>query len=47
MLLHFYEDWNQNTKEKYEKEFTEHQYLKDNKFYEMLHILYEGDKEAH
>lgn len=47
MILHFYEDWNKNTKEKYEKEFTEHQYLKDIKFYEMLHILYEGDKEAH
>lgn len=47
MILHFYKDWNQNTKEKYEKEFTEHEYLKNIQFYEMLKLLYEADVNAH
>ena len=47
MLLHFSKDWQEKTKRKYEKEFTDNSYLKHIKFYEMLHILYEGDRQAH
>lgn len=47
MLLHFSKDWTEKTKAKYEKEFTENEYLNKIKFYEMLHILYEGDRLAH
>jgi predicted kinase len=47
MVLHFFKDWKQKTVDKYEKEFTEHHYLKDMEFYEALKILHEGDKRAH
>jgi predicted kinase len=47
MVLHFFKDWKQKTVDKYEKEFTEHHYLKDMEFYEALKILHEGDKSAH
>ena len=47
MIMHFQKDWNVKTIDKYEKEFTENKYLKKIKFYEMLHILHEGDRFAH
>ena len=47
MVLHFFKDWEQKTIDKYEKEFTEHHYLQDMKFYDALKILHEGDVYAH
>ena len=47
MILHFSKDWNEKTKIKYEKEFTEHEYLKNIQFYDMLKLLYEADVNAH
>ena len=47
MVLHFFKDWKAKTVEKYEKEFTEHEYLKQIDFYNALKILHEGDKKAH
>lgn len=47
MILHFSKDWKEKTVQKYENEFTGNDYLDYIKFYEMLHIMYEGDREAH
>jgi hypothetical protein len=47
MVLHFFKDWKARTIEKYEKEFTEHEYVKQVDFYNALKILHEGDKKAH
>lgn len=47
MILHFFKDWKASTKDKYEKEFCENEYLKKVAFYEALQILHEGDKIAH
>ena len=47
MTLHFFKDWNQKTIDKYEKEFTEHKWLKEMEFYKALQILHEGDVNAH
>ena len=45
MILHFFKDWNKETIEKYEREFTKTEYLKE--FYKALKLLNKGDKEAH
>lgn len=47
MVLHFFKDWKARTIEKYEKEFVDHEYLRQIKFYDALKILHEGDKKAH
>ena len=47
MVLHFFDDWKPKTVDKYEKEFTEHEYIQQIKFYDALKILHEGDKKAH
>ena len=47
MVLHFFKDWKQKTIDKYEKEFTEHKFLKEMEFYKALKILHKGDKNAH
>ena len=47
MVLHFFKDWKARTVEKYEKEFTEHEYLKQIRFYKTLQIVHNGDKKAH
>ena len=47
MVLHFFKDWEQKTIDKYEKEFTEHKFLKEMEFYKALKLLNEGDKNAH
>ncbi len=47
MVLHFFKDWKQKTIDKYEKEFTEHKWLKEINFYDALKILHEGDKNSH
>lgn len=47
MILHFSKDWSAKTKAKYEKEFTENEYLKNIQFYDMLKLLYEADVNAH
>lgn len=47
MILHFNKDWKVSTMQKYEKEFTENEYLKQIEFYDMLHVLHEGDLHAH
>jgi predicted kinase len=47
MIPHFFKDWKPKTIEKYEREFTEHRYLREMDFYNALKILHEGDKNAH
>lgn len=47
MILHFFKDWKTETKNKYNKEFTDSIYLSSIHFYDMLKILYEGDRNAH
>lgn len=47
MVLHFFKDWKPKTIAKYEKEFTENEYLQQIDFYNALKILHEGDKNAH
>jgi predicted kinase len=47
MILHFFKDWKHKTIDKYEKEFTEHKWLKEINFYGALKILHEGDKNSH
>jgi predicted kinase len=47
MVLHFFKDWEQKTVDKYEREFTEHKFLKEMEFYKALKLLHEGDKNAH
>ena len=47
MILHFFKDWKQKTIDKYTREFTEDDYLKEIEFFKTLQILHKGDKEAH
>lgn len=47
MILHHYKNWKQKTIDKYNAEFTSHNWLKEMEFYKALKILHEGDKNAH
>lgn len=46
MLLHFFKDWEQKTRDKYFKEFN-CEALSATKFWEALQMLYSADKQAH
>lgn len=47
MLFYYFNDWEQKTINKYEKELTTNSILKEFDFYTALTILHEGDKNAH
>lgn len=47
MILHFSKNWKQKTIEKYLKEFTSDERLKEMQFYKALELLHEGDRNAH